>query len=68
MSARTKEETDLRRKIKSAQALYDLSNNDMAIKMHMSLPAWERRLQNPGKISFMELCRINRILKMNLLN
>jgi len=63
----SKEET-LRRKIKSGQAMYDLSNSDMAAKMHMSLPSWERRLMNPGKISFLELCRLDQILHMNLMN
>ena len=62
----TKAETDLRRQIKSKQALYSLSNNEMAIKMHLTLGQWERRLANPGKITFSELCQLRKILKMEV--
>ena len=62
----TKDETNLRRQIKSKQALYSLSNNDMAVKMHLSKGQWERRLANPGKITFSELCQLRKILKMEV--
>lgn len=63
----TKEESILRRRIKAGQELHDLSNQEVAVKMRMSLPAWERRLSHPGRITYTELCRLNKILKTNLM-
>lgn len=63
----TKEEISLRRRIKAGQELRDLSNHEMAVKMRMSLSAWERRLSHPGKITYLELCQLNKILKTNLM-
>lgn len=62
----TKDEQDLRRQIKSKQALYSMSNKEVAIKMHLSPGQWERRLANPGKITFSELCQLRKILKMEV--
>ena len=64
--ARTSWEDKLRKRIKSRQALYELSNADMAVKMHMSLQQWERRLTKPGKLSYDELLRIEKVLKMKI--
>ncbi|GEM_PF-4689402 len=64
----TKEEIKLRRRIKAGQTLYDMSNTEMATRMHLTLGQWERRLANPGKITYLELMKIEKILKMDLLN
>lgn len=64
----TKDEALLRQRIKSGQALYSLSNQMMATRMHLTLGQWERRLADPGKLTYSELCRIDRILKLKLVN
>lgn len=58
--------TTLKRLIKSQMALYDYNSDNMAIRMHMSRRAWNRRLQYPEKISTGELCQLDKILKMGL--
>lgn len=63
----TKEEIALRRRIKAGQNMYAMSNPEMATRMHMSLSSWERRLSQPGKITYLELCQLNKILKTNLM-
>lgn len=62
------DEKKLRKRIKSGQALHGISNQDMAIKMHLSLPQWERRLSHPGKLTYLELMKIDKILKLKLMN
>lgn len=57
----------LRRQIKAGQQLKAFSNGDMAIKMHMSLGQYNRRLGNPEKITFGELIRLEKILQISLL-
>ena len=64
--ARTTLEDKLRKRIKAGQALYGLSNPDMATKMHLSLQQWERRLKKPGKLSYDELVRLEKVLKMDI--
>ena len=63
---RTTWENDFRKKVKSQQVLYGLTNADMAVKMHMSLQQWERRLTKPGKLSYDELLRLEKVLKMEI--
>lgn len=58
----------LRRQIKSGQELRAYSNGDMAIKMHMSLGSYNRRLSNPDKITFEELTKLEKILQIKLLS
>ena len=65
--ARTALEERVRRRIKAQQSLYSLSNSDMALKMHMSLQAWERRLNQPGKLTLEEMHRIDTVLKTKLM-
>lgn len=58
----------LRRQIKAGQELRAYSNGDMAIKMHMSLGQYNRRLGNPEKITFGEMVKLEKILHINLLS
>ena len=62
----TREEMLLRNRIKSGQALYSINNVQMATLMHLTIGQWERRLTHPGKLTYSELCRIDKILKLKL--
>lgn len=57
----------VRRTIKSRQAMLGYKNADMACLMHMSLPKWNRRLQKPEMITVEELIRLEKVLKIKLL-
>ena len=57
----------VKRAIKSRQVMMGLSNSDMACRMHMSLPTWNRRLSKPETLTVKELLRLEKILKFKLL-
>ena len=59
--------TSVRKLIKSRQAYLGISNEDMACQMHMSLSSWNRRMRTPDRITVAELCKLEKILKLNLL-
>ena len=64
--ARTIEEERLRKKIKSQQALYGYSNPDMAVKMRMTMHAWNDRLMHPRMFKLLELLRLQDVLHINV--
>lgn len=62
-----KTSNDLKRSIKSRQAYLGFSNEDMAVKMRMSISSWNRRMRKPDTINVDELIRLEKILKYELL-
>jgi len=62
----TKSET-LKRQIKAGQANKAYSQEDLAIKMHMSIHQLRRRLANPDRIPFGELERFEKVLGIKIL-
>lgn len=62
-----KTSNDIKRSIKSRQAYLGLSNEDIAVKMRMSISSWNRRMRKPDTINVDELIRLEKILKYELL-
>ena len=67
MTRITKTDT-LRRKIKSRQALYGFSNEEMAVKLRRSPRSWCRHLAEIDRVTVGELIQLEKILKTNLVN
>ncbi len=55
------------RTIKARMTLLDYSPQYMAIKMHVSLRTWHRKMSLPERLTVEDLLKIERILKINLL-
>ena len=58
----------LRRKIKALQTLYDINNEKMATKLHMSQRSYERRLSDPESMKVADIIRLEKVLHTDLLN
>ena len=52
----------LRQIIKSKQTLYGFTNEEMAIRMHMSTRSWCRRLEDVSQMKLKDLFRLEQIL------
>lgn len=55
-------------KIRSLQALHDLSNSQMGTYLHMSGRSYSRRMQEIGKMQVKDLLAIERVFHTDLLN
>lgn len=58
---------EFKREIKAYQARKDYSQEDLAIKMHMSVYQLRRRLLHPEKFTLDELVRLEKVLGMKIL-
>ena len=58
----------LRKLIKSKMALYGYDANHMAVKLRIKRAAWYKRMQNPGKMKFSDMCQVDKILHLDLIN
>ena len=58
----------LRKLIKSKMALYGYDADHMAVKLRIKRAAWYRRMQNPGKMKFSDMCQVDKILHLDLIN
>lgn len=58
----------LRKLIKSKMELYGYDANHMAVKLHLTRAAWYKRLQHPGRMRFEDVCQLERILHLGVIN
>lgn len=58
----------LRKLIKSKMELYGYDANYMAVKLRIKRAAWYKRMQNPGKMKFSDMCQVDKILHLDLIN
>lgn len=58
----------LRKLIKSRMELYGYDADYMAVKMRIAKSAWYKRLQHPERMRFEDICKIDQILRMGLIN
>jgi len=57
---------EIKREIKMHQAKKDYSQDELAIKMHMSIYQLRRRLRHPEKFTLEELERLEKVLSMKI--
>ena len=60
-------DTDVKRLIRSRQAFLGYSNEYMAVKMHMSLSSWNRRMREPSEIKVKDLLKLEKVLNTELI-
>ena len=58
----------LRKLIKSKMKLYGYTADYMAIKLHIDRSAWYKRLKHPERMRFEDVCRIDKILHLGVIN
>jgi len=58
----------LKKLIKSKMELYGYDAEYMAVKMHLTKSGWYQRMQQPERMRFEDICKIDKILHMGLIN
>ena len=58
----------LRKIIKSKMELYGYTADYMAIKLHLNRSAWYKRLQHPERMRFEDICKLDKILNLGVIN
>ena len=58
----------LRRLIKSKMELYGYTADYMAVKLRLKRSTWYARMRHPESMSFEDICKVDKILHMGLIN
>lgn len=58
----------LKRKIKSQMELYGYDADYMAVKLRLERSSWYKRMQHPERMKFEDICKLDKILHMGLIN
>ncbi len=58
----------LRKLIKSKMELYGYTSDYMAVKLHLTRATWYKRLQHPERMRFEDLCKVDKVLHLGLIN
>lgn len=56
------------REIRAGTARLKLSQAEVAVRLHMSIATYNKRLNNPGEFKLDELVKLEKELKIELLN
>ena len=59
-------EERIQKGIKVYQTLHDMTNAQMAAKMHMTEPTWKRKKGSPNQFSFAELEMLEDKIKLRI--